>query len=1145
MKTRDLFAPASLAAGWILVASSQAQTSPWESWWLRGIVAAILIGIAIVVYVLRFRNVQTRSHELEKQIEESSQELELRTLQVAQRTQELEALNAIAAVVSRSLDLQEILNNALDKTLEIMGVEGGGGIYLLNEESSLLEIAVYKGLSAHFVAGIDNLALGEGFSGRVAQAGQPMVVRNISGDPRLTRMVVREEGLHSVAIVPLSSKGKVLGTLFALNHGRREFTDQDVQLLTSIGLQIGVAIENARFFEAEQRRAEEFRVISEVGHRITSILPVEELLGEIARLLKETLGYYLVGIGLVEGNELIFKAGAGAVWETPDFRPPRLQVGREGPDPWEPEGITGWVAHSGKPLLVPDVSQEPRYYSLPEASEIRSELAVPLITKEKVIGVLHVQSDRLHAFNQHDATVVQSLANQAAVAIENARLYAQAQRRAEEQAVLNELGQALTAQLNVDQVLDEAYRGASRLLDTTSFYIALYNSDKDTVTFALDVTEGNLRKPYSTRKAARGLTEHIIRQRAPLLIQEGMPERLEELGIELIGPVALSWLGVPLMIGDRVLGVIAIQDYSTPRAYDEHDRDLLTAIASQAAIALQNAHLFEETEGRAERLAVINRIASAASATLHLDDLMETVYRETAPAFHADAFFIALYDEEAQELDFRFRVDQGVREPSERLPLGVGWSSIVVTEKKPLVIRDEDEGKRLLPSPRLFGTMKHADSWLGAPMLVGERVVGVISVQAYRPHAWDDEDQLLLFTIADQVAVALENAHLFDEVQQRIQELEALYRADEHLYRHLDLDQVLRTLVDVAVDILKADKSSLMVWDDSRERLVVRAARGFSSETLSKMSFAPGEGLVGVVAITGEPAVVEDTLKDPRVIRRITEAEGIRSFMHAPIEISAQIFGVFNVDFVHPRAFGDDEKRLFMALAQRAALAIQNAQLYEKAQELAVVQERQRLARDLHDAVTQTLFSASLIAEVLPALWDKDQDKARAYLKQLRQLSRGALAEMRTLLLELRPAALIEAKLGDLLRQLAEAVTGQTGTPVTLTVEHQVTLPPDVHVALYRIAQEALNNVVKHAHADQVTVSLRCVPSVSPAQGKEQGRLELVVSDDGDGFDTSSIPADRLGLGIMHERAQAIRARLEIESQVGHGTRVRVFWSED
>jgi signal transduction histidine kinase len=253
-------------------------------------------------------------------------------------------------------------------------------------------------------------------------------------------------------------------------------------------------------------------------------------------------------------------------------------------------------------------------------------------------------------------------------------------------------------------------------------------------------------------------------------------------------------------------------------------------------------------------------------------------------------------------------------------------------------------------------------------------------------------------------------------------------------------------------------------------------------------------------------------------------------------------------------------------LAQRAALAIEKARLYDQAQELAVLEERARLARDLHDAVTQTLFSASLIAEILPDLWESDQKEARHLLGELRQLSRGALAEMRTLLLELRPSALIDSNLADLLRQLGEAVTGREGIPVTVmiggaqgAIRQAPAFPPDVHVALYRIAQEALNNVVKHAQASHVVMSLYCSPPCparissgdegsSPllseqAGERSDGGVELCIRDDGQGFDPNFVSPDRLGLGIIRERAQAIGAQVSIRSEPGKGTQIEVVWS--
>jgi signal transduction histidine kinase len=276
--------------------------------------------------------------------------------------------------------------------------------------------------------------------------------------------------------------------------------------------------------------------------------------------------------------------------------------------------------------------------------------------------------------------------------------------------------------------------------------------------------------------------------------------------------------------------------------------------------------------------------------------------------------------------------------------------------------------------------------------------------------------------------------------------------------------------------------------------------------------------------------------------------------MFFPIIIGDEIPGAFNVSFLKPHAAGEEEQRLFQALTQRAALQIENARLYEQSQELAVLEERSRLARELHDAVTQTLFSASLVAEALPNVWEKDPTEGRGLLQELRGLSRGALAEMRTLLLELRPAALAETRLGDLLRQLGEAASGREGIPINVLVEGQAELPADVQIAFYRITQEALNNVVKHARAHYVTVRLYYTCQDQPATlhkgvseqpGETRLSVLLSISDDGRGFDPAQVPHNRLGLGIMQERAQAIGAFVTIESQPGQGTQVTVLWEQE
>jgi PAS domain S-box-containing protein len=259
-----------------------------------------------------------------------------------------------------------------------------------------------------------------------------------------------------------------------------------------------------------------------------------------------------------------------------------------------------------------------------------------------------------------------------------------------------------------------------------------------------------------------------------------------------------------------------------------------------------------------------------------------------------------------------------------------------------------------------------------------------------------------------------------------------------------------------------------------------------------------------------------------------------QALLAVPISIKDSVYGGMLLCNTEPRTFCDDDVELAVVFADQVALAIENARLRDQVEQAAIAAERSRLARDLHDAVTQTLFSASLIAESLPRIWQRYPEETERGLQELRQLTRGALAEMRTLLLELRPAALTEKPLGELLRNLTDATNSRTRVPITLNAREDGSLPANVQVVIYRLAQEALNNIAKHAKASSVTVDLEC----------QSARVALDIRDDGCGFDLGAIPAGHLGIGIMRERADAIGAELQISSHPGQGTEIVVRWQE-
>jgi GAF domain-containing protein len=302
---------------------------------------------------------------------------------------------------------------------------------------------------------------------------------------------------------------------------------------------------------------------------------------------------------------------------------------------------------------------------------------------------------------------------------------------------------------------------------------------------------------------------------------------------------------------------------------------------------------------------------------------------------------------------------------------------------------------------RMHGLAQRFQAMLSVPLIVRDVAYGTLTLFYSEPRDVSDDEIGLALAFAGPAALVIENARLHARAEERLRELEALYQADEILHRSLRIADVLRAIVDVAADVLRAEKSAMATWDERRERLLVDAARGFLPKNMAMLQKAAG-GLATSVARSGEPVVVEDARGDPRINQVLLRSEGIYSIVYVPIKIGDDVFGVFTLNYTQPRKVDSNQMRLLVSLAQKVALAIQNAQLFEQAQQAAVLEERQRLARDLHDAVNQTLFSASLIADVLPQLNERKPQEVGTRLEELRQLNRGALAEMRALLLALR-----------------------------------------------------------------------------------------------------------------------------------------------
>jgi len=374
------------------------------------------------------------------------------------------------------------------------------------------------------------------------------------------------------------------------------------------------------------------------------------------------------------------------------------------------------------------------------------------------------------------------------------------------------------------------------------------------------------------------------------------------------------------------------------------------------------------------------------------------------------------------------------------------------------------------------------------------------------------------------------------------------------------LDAILDYITLYARRILGADAVAIYRLQAETNLLNIQSSHGLSRKFLAHATIPLGQGATGQAVIQGKPVAITDLRNAPDVLVQPltpkmtsllqTLSKHFHSELSVPLIIKQDIVGTMNLYYTHPRIFQQEDIDLAVSFCDQTALAIENARLREQAQEEAVAMERNRIARELHDSVTQTIFSANLIAEVLPTIWDRDSDEAKHGLDELHKLTRGALAEMRTLLLELRPIGLAEARLEELIKQLTQGVSGRIRADIQVHIEGEAVLPTDVKLVFYRIAQEALNNMSKHSGADKVEIELISIPAFSSKKRRKPGFVRhefsqsvfMLIRDNGRGFDPKSVLGEHLGLGIMQERASNTQFTLAIQSELGQGTEVSLRW---
>jgi len=374
----------------------------------------------------------------------------------------------------------------------------------------------------------------------------------------------------------------------------------------------------------------------------------------------------------------------------------------------------------------------------------------------------------------------------------------------------------------------------------------------------------------------------------------------------------------------------------------------------------------------------------------------------------------------------------------------------------------------------------------------------------------------------EQLAVEVRERLATEEsLRRRVAELDSLQRITQTLAGRAELGRAIDEASRAITGLFKARYARVYLLSEE-------AAGALGAAIIDRAVVEQATGQHGPVAVDAPawPGLSAD-------LRDQVAAQGIAHLLVVPLIARSEMVGVLSIARDEDgSAFSINDQQLGRTVADALGAVIQNDLLHRKETKEAAEEERQRLARDLHDAVTQSIYSASLIAEALPAVWKREPDEGLRTLETLRRLVRAALAEMRTLLFELRPATLDAAPLDTLLQRLGDSLGGQAQIPVDIHVDEDVSLPRDVKLVFYRVAQEAFSNIGKHARATRVT-------AVVGAQG---GGAMLTVRDDGNGFDPGAVSGDHMGLRIMRERLDRVEASLAVDSAPGRGTTVTVVW---
>jgi phosphoserine phosphatase RsbU/P len=766
-----------------------------------------------------------------------------------------------------------------------------------------------------------------GIVGWVRDTAKPLLVHDFEAE-RATLPAFPEHELdvppRSAIFVPLIAGTSTIGVIAVQSYQTGRFTQEHLRLLTALANQAAWAIRNAQLYERANYRAEQLRLIGQVTAQVSSVQSLPDLFKQIVTLIHEKFGYYAVSIFVFEEDEKELVMGATT---SERFASLNLQIeaGR---------GMIGWAAEEGKYALAEDVAKDPRYRKLSVLPETRSEIALPLKVEDRVLGVLDVQSDSTGTFHEEDIFLLETLAAQVAMAIEQAQAYALERRLRQRLEALMQVTQAVVSVLDLNDLLDEV---VDLISDTFGY---------ERVHIFLRLGKSLIFRAGAGPHSVRWLVEEL----AYVVDDEGLIPRAARTGeAELVADVAesanfvpgpgledtRSEMVIPIKMGRNVMGVIDLQSEEV-NAFSEEDLSLMRALADSVAVAIRNAMLYV-TERRRRKLAdTLREISAVLVSDLDLDRVLGDILEGLGRVITVDTAAILLVESGADVLTVA--ATTGPTELAE-----------IVGRELPLNTLLTEEGAALEAAvTRVYHDLLDAPadhSCITAPLTAGGRLIGYLIVDNHRPDYYGGDDMEIVMAFANQAAIALNNARLYTAQQSEAWVTTALLQVAEAVHAQIEVEQALETVAHLTTLLAGVGQCMILRWEPDTECYFVSAAYGIDSERLAEHI---SEGISADKYPYLELLTVADQvigageghqLPVPEPLQKMLDTPSILGF---PLRAKQESVGVLLVD--DPRRGRPLDPRLLNILtgiAHQAATSLETAVLQEG------VAERERLEQEL------------------------------------------------------------------------------------------------------------------------------------------------------------------------------------------------------